>query len=544
MIKRSGLVARSLLWLALVAQPALAGPAAPLPPRQVWGELFTAVETARIYPDSKTFADAIPKAAPAVILKAYRAAAPASPEALRRFVEANFTLPPPPSAGGTQAAQPDLVRHIDALWSELTRETPTAPAGGSLLPLPRPYVVPGGRFHEVYYWDSYFTMLGLARSGRAATVRDMDRDFAHLIDAYGHIPNGNRTYYLSRSQPPFFFAMAGLSSPGDPAAGYAAYLPQLKKEYAFWMEGADRLRPGEAHRRVVRLADGAVLNRYWDDQATPRDESYLEDVTLAKRAKRESSGLYRDVRAAAESGWDFSSRWLTDPHDLASIDTTEIAPVDLNSLLFGLETAISQGCQRARQAACSHDFAHRAAQRRAAVNRHMWDEAQGRYVDYRWRDGRGADQLTAASLYPLFVDLADDRQAARLAQTVRGALAAPGGLATTTVHTGQQWDAPNGWAPLQWIAVSGFRRHGQPALAEAIACRWVANVARVYRETGKLEEKYDVNDIGRPGGGGEYPAQDGFGWTNGVTRELAAVYAGASGAWLANPQAGSACPAP
>ena len=132
--------------------------------------------------------------------------------------------------------------------------------------------------------------------------------------------------------------------------------------------------------------------------------------------------------------------------------------------------------------------------------------------------------VSAATLYPLFVSLASKPQAAAVAKTTAGELLKAGGIATTTLETGQQWDSPNGGAPLQWIAVSGLRDYGETPLAAAIACRWMANVNEVYRQSGKLVEKYDVVTTGRSGGGGEYPLQDGFGWTNGVMRKLIALY--------------------
>jgi alpha,alpha-trehalase len=135
----------------------------------------------------------------------------------------------------------------------------------------------------------------------------MVRNFAHLIDRFGHIPNGNRTYYLSRSQPPFFAAMVNLIAAREGDSVYTRYLPQLASEYAFWMEGEATLSRGAAHRRVVRLHDGTVLNRYWDDRDTPREESYREDVETARAANRSSQEVYRNLRAAAESGWDFTS---------------------------------------------------------------------------------------------------------------------------------------------------------------------------------------------------------------------------------------------
>jgi len=322
--------------------------------------LYVAVESARLFPDSKQFPDAVPKSAPKDILALYHSQRPRSPEQLRKFVAAHFLLPEAVAAAPVASEHVPIGRHIDSLWEQLTRSTAVAPAYSSLLPLPRPYVVPGGRFREVYYWDSYFTMLGLLESGRGDLVEGMVADFAHLVDTFGHIPNGARTYYLSRSQPPFFFAMVELLSGQEPAHALATYLPQLKKEYAFWMDGAAGLTPGGAHRRVVALEDGSILNRYWDDRDTPRDEAYWEDTTLARAAHREPAQLYRDIRAAAESGWDFSSRWLADARTLATIDTTEIIPVDLNSLLFGLESVIRAGCERAGDRACAQQFAQRA----------------------------------------------------------------------------------------------------------------------------------------------------------------------------------------
>ena len=496
----------------------------PQPPQALFKDLFIAVQRAPLFADSKTFADAVPKTSPAEILMRYRDANPITPEALKSFVAANFSLPAEPIGPQPSTERVGITHHIDTLWNDLTRSTNTAPRYSSLLPLPASYVVPGGRFREMYYWDSYFTMLGLVESGRHDLVENMVRNFAYLIDTYGHVPNGTRSYYLSRSQPPFFYAMVGLLSAEDPAAAYERYLPQLRREYAFWMQGEGGLRRGTAHRRVVAMPNGAVLNRDWDDADTPRDESYREDTALAGSSGRIAQQLYRDVRAAAESGWDFSSRWFADGNSLVTINTTQIIPIDLNSLLFGLENAIRAGCARARNKPCAGEFAHRAEARRDAVNRYLWDAAGGVYRDYRWVKQAQVPRVSAATLYPLFVALADKPQAAAVARAVSRDLLKAGGIVATPLTTGQQWDAPNGWPPLQWISVSGLRRYSILPLAETIACRWMIGVNRVYAENGKLVEKYDVIATGRPGGGGEYPAQDGFGWTNGVMRKLMVLY--------------------
>ena len=153
------------------------------------------------------------------------------------------------------------------------------------------------------------------------------------------------------------------------------------------------------------------------------------------------------------------------------------------------------------------------------MNRYLWSVSERRFGDWDRRTGRMTSSVSAAGLYPLFTGWANRSQARDTARQTEAVLIAPGGLRTTALTTGQQWDAPNGWAPLQWVAISGLDRYGHRATAETIGTRWLGTVDRVYRETGKMLEKYDVEQQ-RPGGGGEYPLQDGFGWTNGVTRVL------------------------
>jgi alpha,alpha-trehalase len=300
-------------------------------------------------------------------------------------------------------------------------------------------------------------------------------------------------------------------------------LPQLEREYSFWMEGAEGLAPGAAHRRVVRLTDGSLLNRNWDDLAVPRDEAYREDLEVARNSGRPAADVYRDLRAAAESGWDFSSRWLADGKAMGSIRTTDLAPVDLNSLLYKLELVIARGCKEAKRPDCEKKMLTNARARRATMLRLMWDGKLNAFVDYDWRNQRGMNRLTAATVYPLFVGIASEQQVQGIAATIRATLLMPNGLATTTLNSGQQWDDPNGWAPLQWMAIDGLRSHGEGDLAADIAQRWVAENARVYCATGKLVEKYNVREAGE-GAGGEYPVQDGFAWTNAVLIKLLTIY--------------------
>ncbi|HEU4561644.1 MAG TPA: alpha,alpha-trehalase TreF [Longimicrobium sp.] len=510
---------------AATVQPAPAASA--YDPSRALGPLFHDVQTGALFPDSKTFVDARPLSPPAEIVARYQAERAAAGFDLRAFVQREFELPGAAGEGFRADTSRPMEAHIRALWPALTRPADRADPNSSLIPLPNAYVVPGGRFREVYYWDSYFTMLGLLRSGRADLVHSMLDNFAHLVRTVGHIPNGNRTYYLSRSQPPFFAAMVALYAEAEGTRPALAWLNALQAEHAFWMDGAERLAPGQAHRRVVRLPDGALLNRHWDDRPEPRPESYREDWTAAQtllEAQREA--FYRNVRASAESGWDFSSRWMRDPADLRTLETTELAPVDLNSLLYRTEMTIStlliaRGLPGDVEAA--QRFARLAEARRRALLAVAWDPGSGFFYDFRWRTGeRVTDRPTLAAAVPLYFGLATPEQGRAVAARLERDFLKPGGFVTTTITSRQQWDAPNGWPPLQWMAMEGVRRYGRAGLADTARARWLALNRRTYRSTGRMMEKYDVVDITRPAGGGEYPTQDGFGWTNGVALALIA----------------------
>ena len=489
------------------------------------GPLFQDVQLAGIFPDSKTLVDARLLLAPATLAGRYSAARDSVGFSLQRFVEQNFELPRPVGEGFHADPARTMEDHIRALWPVLTRRPDTADARSSLIPLPQPYVVPGGRFREVYYWDSYFTMLGLVASGRTDLVRSMLDNFAYLIRTVGHIPNGNRTYYLSRSQPPFFGAMVGLYATATDTTQALTYLDALELEHAFWMDGAERLAPAQVYRRVVRLPDGSVLNRYWDDLAEPRPESYRPDYELAQTLPApQREAFYRNVRATAESGWDFSSRWLRDPKDLRTLETTELLPVDLNCLLYHAERTIV-ALRRVRGRPGDRDvadrFARAAEARRQALLNASYEPGAGFFFDVRWRTGvRVTDRPTIAAAAPLYFGLATPDQGRKVAAQLERLFLKPGGFVPTLVASGQQWDAPNGWAPLEWLAIEGVRRYGRGDLAAVARDRWLALNRRTYRATGKMTEKYDVVNLERRAGGGEYPTQDGFGWTNGVALAL------------------------
>ncbi len=481
------------------------------------GDLFEEVQMENILGDGKTFPDCVPKRSLEEINLDYQRNRQSQGFDLRKFVAENFQLPNAYTEGYKSDKSRSAQQHVEALWEVLTRK-PDA-EGGSLLPLPHPYIVPGGRFREIYYWDSYFTMLGLRVSKRWDLIQHMVDNFSYLIDKVGYIPNGNRTYFLGRSQPPFYSLMVkvlGGKKEGAPSI-LLKYLPSLEKEYAFWMQGATEVSvTTPAIRRVVRLKDGSILNRYWDENDTPRPEAHKEDVELSHQSKQKPADLYRHLRAAAESGWDFSTRWFKDVKAFGTIHTTDIVPVDLNCLLWHLEQTLSEAYHLSGKAEQAANYSRLAEKRKVAVLKYCWNPDTHFFFDYDFIAQKQKEHFTLAAAFPLFFGLATAEQGKAVGGVLQTKFLKPGGLTTTVEFSGQQWDAPNGWAPLQWIAYKGMQRYGMEDIAGRVRANWMNANLKVYANTGKMTEKYDVWSDRAEASGGEYPNQDGFGWTNGV----------------------------
>jgi alpha,alpha-trehalase len=386
--------------------------------------------------------------------------------------------------------------------------------------------VPGGRFGEVYYWDSYFTMLGLKESGLYEMIENMINNFTHLINTIGYIPNGNRTYYLGRSQPPFYSLMVQLLAEINGKHVLSNYLEPLETEYHFWIKGAKFLNDEvNAAHHVVKMRGGELLNRYWDENDTARPESYREDMELSHASTEQAPDLFRHLRAGAESGWDYSCRWFKDETSFTTINTASIIPVDLNCLLFYSEKTIAEAYRINGNEEKAKEYETLAEKRKYAIDKYCWNNATGFYVDYDWEADQQKQVLSLAGITPLFFKLATQEQADSTASIIEKNFLKLGGLVSTLQETGQQWDAPNGWAPLQWMAVVGLENYGYQKLASTIAERWIKLNTEVFNRTGKLMEKYNVVDTHLEAGGGEYAGQDGFGWTNGVLLALMHKYA-------------------
>ena len=486
------------------------------------GELFESVQLQNIFSDGKTFVDCTPCYDLSEIQKKFEEQKSKHDFDLSKFVDENFILPKNHSTGYESVKGRPITDHIELLWEELTRQ----PGEGetSLISLPHPYIVPGGRFREIYYWDSYFTMLGLQVSGKTEMIQNMVDNFSYLIDKFGYMPNGNRTYFLGRSQPPFYACMVKLLSDEKGENVLVKYLPQLEKEYNFWMRESEQLdKKNISVNRVALLPDGTILNHYWDEFDTPRPESYKEDIELAQDVVDKKT-LFRNIRAACESGWDFSSRWFKNEKFFTSIHTTDIIPVDLNCLLYDLEKTIAKAYQLSKDNASREKFIAAANKRKAAIEKYCWNENEKSFFDYDYVAGKQKQSLTLAAAFPLFFEIATNEQAECVTTFLQKYLLPSGGVQTTTATTGQQWDSPNGWAPLHWIAIKGLINYGFTVLAKDIAHRWMNINEKVYNNTGKMMEKYNVVATDLEAGGGEYLSQDGFGWTNGVYLKLHSLF--------------------
>lgn len=488
-----------------------------------FGQLFVDIQTRKVFADQKTFVDCYPKRSLTEIKDAYDKEKLCNGFNLKAFVNVNFNLPYHPEEKVISKSFNSAEEYIQCLWDALTRYPEELPES-TLIPLPDKFIVPGGRFREIFYWDSYFTMLGLQVAKRIDLIENMVNNFAYLITKFGFVPNGNRTYFLSRSQPPFFSMMIELLSEEKGNGIYIKYLPQLEKEYAFWMKDQELLTAtGNAQRHVVRMKDGEVLNRYWDELNTPRPEGYLDDLHTAQLAAKTGLEIFGHIRAGAESGWDFSSRWFKDGKNLYTICAADIVALDLNCLLLHLEETLSKAYKLKGDIINAELFNKITQRRREAIQKYLWDETSQMFTDFDLKNGGPNRVATVAMVYPLVLKLASQKQAQAVTGKLREKFLQPGGLLTTLNITGQQWDAPNGWAPLQWMAFKGTLNYGETEFASQLKQNWIANVDTVFKSTGMLMEKYNVVKPMLNAEDGEYPNQYGFGWTNGVYLKLKSI---------------------
>eukprot|EP00011_Vannellida_sp_DIVA3-517-6-12_P009050 CAMPEP_0114612570 /NCGR_PEP_ID=MMETSP0168-20121206/4689_1 /TAXON_ID=95228 ORGANISM="Vannella sp., Strain DIVA3 517/6/12" /NCGR_SAMPLE_ID=MMETSP0168 /ASSEMBLY_ACC=CAM_ASM_000044 /LENGTH=684 /DNA_ID=CAMNT_0001823557 /DNA_START=57 /DNA_END=2109 /DNA_ORIENTATION=+ len=570
-------------------------------------DLLSVVQLSGLFNDSKTFVDMPLNGTVEEVLEAFSAlgASPGLGEVAafvqRWFLPAGSDLYPwkptdwqeePPIVASI--SNPELSAWASALngiWLELGRElspdVAAAPAAHSLIPVAHPFIVPGGRFREYYYWDAYWIIHGLLATDMADTAAGMVSNMLQLVDTYGFVPNGGRVYYLNRSQPPLLTQMCLVyyeylvekGDDGSAAEFLSAALPILDEEYEFWMT---------THVAEVEVGgESFTLNRYNAHCSYPRPEGYVEDVETAEEAGVAEpllpNQLYVDLSSGAETGWDYSSRWFADHEDISTIRTSELLPVDLNAILFRNELTLSRlysalgetdaregypcdvterrregdsrrelhwerdNCRRVGResaAAKSAEYLQYAEERKAAFEAVLWNDEVGLWYDFNTTAGAQVDPtyFYPSVFAPLWAELYWNNETAAAASlspeyvTERflsavdqfGALDFPGGLPASLVMTGQQWDFPNGWAPIQAWAIFGLQvldNEEAAQQARTLAMGWMQNNYNGWVALEAMFEKYNVTSTsGLPGGGGEYTTVTGFGWTNGLALQLLARY--------------------
>ncbi|KAJ8280272.1 hypothetical protein GJAV_G00052590 [Gymnothorax javanicus] len=514
------------------------------------GELLRVVQTAKLFDDDKYFVDMKLKVAPDEVMSAFKNLTLGStngtlkPSQIQGFLDSFFEEPgkefeqwTPPDWHDkphflSKVSDADLrnwAEKLHHLWKSLGRkmrvDVRDHPELYSQIYSPNPVIVPGGRFRELYYWDSYWVINGLLLSEMRETARGMIQNFFHLIKRYGFVPNGGRVYYERRSQPPFLTLMVESYYRATKDKDFLrAAMPILEREYLFWMQNRSM--------SVARNGNLHVLNRYIVEVGQPRPESYTDDLELAEgltEGARES--LWAEVKAGAESGWDFSSRWFIDDKGdnngtLKDTRPSHILPTDLNALLCRCERTLASFHGILGDAAGAERFYQALWARLQAVEAVLWDPERGLWLDHNLLTNRSHPAFYPSNLAPLWAQcysqLSMGERAVKYLQE-SGALQYPNGVPTSLKNSGQQWDLPNAWPPLQHMLIEGLlglSSEEAKDLAFNLAQRWISTNWKAYMKYEAMFEKYDVSGDGKPGGGGEYEVQLGFGWTNGVAIQL------------------------
>ncbi|MGF1567677.1 MAG: trehalase family glycosidase [Nodosilinea sp.] len=412
-----------------------------------------------------------------------------------------------------------------------------------LLYLPGDYVVPGGRFNELYGWDSYFILLGLLLDNQLPLAQSLTDQLLYQVDHYGAVLNANRTYFLNRSQPPLLSRMVlKLYERTQDRVWLQSTLPILVQYYQYWVQ-APHLDEASGLSRYYATGRGPapeVLVSERDEQGRTHYDRVREfyqyhavteyDVALYYDAEADELKdlFYQGDRSMRESGLDPTNRFGP-----FSIDIVHYLPVCLNVLLYQMEQDIaaiygllsetSGGAPGPGKNLEMELWQQRATQRHQRINEYLWDAPSGLYLDYHLTTGKRRHYEFATTFYPLWAGLASAKQAQAVVANL-DKFEAPGGLRTSTFTSGNQWDDPFGWAPFQLMAVEGLQRYGYTAAAERLARRFITLVVQDFERCGSLLEKYDINTcsglVSDEIQYGYSSNEIGFGWTNGVVLAL------------------------
>ncbi|XP_016974361.2 trehalase isoform X1 [Drosophila rhopaloa] len=514
------------------------------------GTLLHTIQMAKppLFSDSKTFVDMTLKYSPDKTLEDFNAMMEAknqqpSREDLKNFIKEYF------GDKGTELeswvpsdwkenpsfvdriSDPDLKQwgvQLNDIWKKLGRKMKDdvikSPQNYSIIPVPNPVIVPGGRFIEFYYWDSYWIIRGLLYSEMYSTARGMIENFLSIVERIGFIPNGGRVYYHGRSQPPLLTGMVKsyVDFTNDDQFAINA-LKLLEHEFNFFLNN-----------RAVSV-NNHTLCIYSDSSEGPRPESYSEDVNTAASfdSDEKKEHLYTQIKAAAESGMDFSTRWFisedgTNAGNLSNLSTTSIVPVDLNAYMFWNAKLIAEFYSKAGNIKKVTEYEEKAGEFLLGIQEVLWNEEAGCWLDYDIENKKSRNYFVPTNLSPLWVKAYNISDSENISAKIMAYIEKnkldtyPGGVPNTLAAQNEQWDFPNVWAPMQYILVEGLNNLNTPEaknMSMKWATRWVKSNFKAYTDHLDMYEKYDAQVFGGHGTGGEYDVQTGFGWSNGVIIE-------------------------
>lgn len=514
------------------------------------GKLLDTIQKAKVFQDSKTFVDQRMLYDESTIFDNFQELmnttdSKPSKQQIKTFLQSNFadgdelqncTLPdydenPSFLTRINNETLREFASQIVKIWPTLARQIKPEiikdSSKYSILPVPNTFVVPGGRFKESYYWDSFWIIEGLLISGMSQTAQSMIENFLHIVDEYGFIPNGLRVYYLNRAHPPLLTPMVTmLMNSTNDLNWLQKNIHLLDRELEFYLSN----RSVEVNYKEKTY----TMFHYDSESGSPRPESYIEDVetcgVLSDKIQVEE--CYKDLKSGAESGWDFSYRWVFDQDGGNNANRTytkvrRVIPVDLNSMLAKAMRELRDLHSRIGDNEKSLYWNQKYVDLEEAIYDVLfW---KGVWFDFDMKLGKHREYFYPSNLAPLWAEVYGPESAQELGKNAYSYLISSGitsyygGIPNSLNNTGEQWDFPMAWAPLQSIAIQALRRSGNvdaQKLAKDLAGRWLQSTLTAFKRTGEMYEKYDAVHPGQAGGGGEYTVQTGFGWTNGVDLEF------------------------
>ena len=444
-------------------------------PDKKYGELFDAVQKQQIFGDDKVFADAIPIGSIEEIIKKYQKEKKQAGFDLKLFILKNFKIPNYEISKSTLSFDDFINQTLLTLVREPKDDS------GSLIPTRKRYISGGHKFEELNYFNSYFDFLALKSMGKDSLANEIVVNCAQYIQDFGHVPAGNRSYRLSGSNFPVFALMIKDLKNPEMAASYAS---ALTKEYQYWMSSESKeeseaqtlalKKKKDSFKKVIFLSGENLLNRYLDSTNTPRPDFYLKDAQVKN---------FVEIRSAAESGWENSSRWVVN----GNLEVSSFSPVDLNASLYFMEKMLADIYKKKNKPEYAASFESLATKRKAIFDKYFWNEQAGFYYDYNFKAKKQSEIASLAVIWPLYFGLANQKQVDLVLTKLEKDFLKNGGLVNEISS-----NSTEGSAQMQWNCIETFKKYGRIELANQIKEKWLKTNQQYYSAKGRLIENYNV----------------------------------------------------